>query len=478
MCLIKSCTHRKEIVLKNKFYNEMFKVEISDLKKYDVFNGYIDKDSLYYIVPNELEDIEIYEFKDSYKKYINFFEDIISILDKSNGDDIFFRKAKKLLQLGEIGHIGLGYSKNGTGGSGIGPKLAKKITQTGFELIQAGIKDPEIFQLVGILEEGIGADRISDITVGILISDFLNYTQNVSLKLNISTKQFVHNKINYNIPHNGQNPIIFCPKSILTDLPVALDNDDISRVCSHNEDLRNNVNQIIADGFTKVGIKLYKRNLRKLLISNPKIASEIIENFKKKSNLYDFENDPNGDFIWKEIAEDSINKYPLKLDKNNTPLEIVNNICNKFQDMVENNGLWKFFHNHDGTHKNEAFSQLLFFAIAHSYCEANNLDLSPESDAGIGPVDFKISQGFNDKINVEIKLSTNRLLHGFENQLRLYNKAEKTNKSIFFIIQLYNKDNSKIKKVFDFKNKNETIDKKLPNIVVIDATKKKSASKS
>jgi hypothetical protein len=464
--------------LKNKFYNEIFKVKSSDLKTYDVFNGYIDKDSLYYIVPNELESMEIDEFKNSYKKYIKFFENIITILDKSNGNDILFRQAKKLFQLGEIGHIGLGYAKDSKSGSGIGPKLAEKITQTAFELIQAGIKDPEIFQLVGILEEGIGADRISDITVGILISDFLNYTQNVSTKLNISTKQFEYNKINYNIPHNGQNPIVFCPKSILTDLPVALDNDDISRVCSHNEDLRNNVNQIIADEFTKVGIRLYKRNLRELLISNPKIASEIIETFKKKSNLYDFENDPNGDFIWKEIAEDSISKYPLKLDKNKTPLEIVNDICNKFQDMIENNGLWKFFHNHDGTHKNETFSQLLFFAIAHSYCEANNLDLSPESDAGRGPVDFKISQGFNDKINVEIKLSTNRLLHGFQTQLPIYDKAEKTNKSIFLIIQLYEKHDNQIKKVFDYKKDKETIDNKLPNIIVVDATKRKSASKS
>jgi hypothetical protein len=146
--------------------------------------------------------------------------------------------------------------------------------------------------------------------------------------------------------------------------------------------------------------------------------------------------------------------------------------------MVENNGLWKFFHNSDGTHKNETFSQLLFFAIAHSYCETNNLDLSPESDAGRGPVDFKISQGFNDKINVEIKLSTNRLLHGFQTQLPIYDKAEKTNKSIFLIIQLYDRHDKQIKKVFDCKNKHETVDKKLPNIVVIDATKKMSASKS
>lgn len=464
--------------MKDKFYNEIFKLKSSDLKKYDVFNGFIDKDSPYYIVPNELENTTIREFKNSYAKYNKFFENIITILEKSNGDDRLFRQVKKLFQLSEIGHIGLGYSKDSKSGSGIGPKLAEKITKTAFELVSAGIKDPEIFQLVGLLEEGIGADRISDITVGILIDDFLEYTQNVSCSLKIKTKKFQFNKVKYQLPFYGKNPIIFCPQSILTDLPVALDQDDVSTVCSHNEDLRDKVNEIIAEGFTQVGIKIYKRNLKNLLINNPKLASEAIKTYKSKSHLYDFENDPNGDFIWKEIAEESINKYPLVLNKNNKAITIVNDICNKFQDLVENNGLWKFFHNSDGSHKNETFSQLLFFTIAHSYCEANNLDLSPEVDSGCGPVDFKISQGFNDKINVEIKLSTNRLLHGFQTQLPIYDKAEKTNKSIFLIIKLYDRHSKLIKKVFDYKNEHETVDKKLPNIVVIDATKKKSASKS
>ena len=466
--------------MKNKFYNEIFNVTVSDLKNFDVFNGFISKDSLYYIVPSELENIEIEEFRNSSKKYKAFFERIIKILDNSNGEDRFFREVEKLFRLHEVGHIGLGYSENSKNGSGIGPKLAKKLTQTSYELVKVGIKDPEIFHLVGLLEEGIGADRISDITVAILLDDFLNYTQNVSLKLKIKTDIFSHNNIKYSIPFYQDSPIIFCPKSLLTDLPVALDFEDIGTVCSHNEDLRNSANQIIADGFTKFAVnsRAYKQNLKTLILNNPKLVSEAIEIYKSKSTFYDFENDPNGDFIWKEIAEDSINKYPLKLDKNKTPLEIVNDICDKFQDMVENNGLWKFFHNHDGTHKNEEFSQLLFFAIAHSYCEANNLDLSPESDAGRGPVDFKISQGFNDKINVEIKLSTNRLLHGFQTQLPIYDKAEKTNKSIFLIIQLYERHDNQIKKVFDYKKDNETIDNKLPNIVVVDATKKKSASKS
>ena len=121
---------------------------------------------------------------------------------------------------------------------------------------------------------------------------------------------------------------------------------------------------------------------------------------------------------------------------------------------------------------------MLFFAIADSYCTANNLDISPESDAGRGPVDFKVSKG-SSKVNVEMKLSRNpKLLHGYKTQLLIYDEAEKTNNSIFFIILLDKSHLTKIQTVYDYKRKNETATKRLPEIVVVDATLKKSASKS
>ena len=58
-----------------------------------------------------------------------------------------------------------------------------------------------------------------------------------------------------------------------------------------------------------------------------------------------------------------------------------------------------------------------------------------------------------------------------------YNKAEKTNQSKFVIVQLYDKDTAKIEKVYQYKRQNETINNKLPDIFVIDATKRESASK-
>ena len=465
--------------MKDKLYSEYFKIKSSSLNQYEVFNGFINKDSLYYMLPYKIENIKVDEFKDSYNKYKKYFSEIITLLDNSNGDDRFYREAEKKFQFHEFGNIGLGYSKTGKGGSGIGRKFASQLTQTAYQFVKAGIKNPEIFQLVGLLEEGIGADRISDMTVWILQEDFLLYTQRVSRELKLSTKEFIFNNITYKLPFNeNQEVIVFCPQSILTALPVAFDNDDIDMVCSHNSALRDKVNEIIGQIFDKQTRALIKRNLKSLILRNPTILDETIKIYKDKGKCYDFYNDPKGDFIWKEIAYDVTQNFPLSLITQSRPIDMVNSICSKYQELIENNGLWKTFHNHDGTHRDEAFAQMLFYGIAHSYCEANNLDISPETDSGNGPVDFKIGKGFNDKINIEMKLSSNsRLLHGYKSQLSIYNKAEKTNQSIFLIVQLYDKDINRIKKIFNYKNANEKTDSKLPEIIVIDATKKESASK-
>ena len=44
-----------------------------------------------------------------------------------------------------------------------------------------------------------------------------------------------------------------------------------------------------------------------------------------------------------------------------------------------------------------AGNQAIFFGVADSYCDANNIDLTKEGNNGRGPVDFKLSRGANDK---------------------------------------------------------------------------------
>ena len=460
-------------------YHEAFAIEAEELKTLGVYDGYIDRDSEFYVLPHLFENIEVNEFKNSYQKYKDKFSNIIKILKHAkepSDKDTFFKRAIKEFEFHELAHVGLGYSKTNKRGSGIGKGFAQKLAKTAYDIVKAGIEDPDIFELIGLLEEGIGADRVSDMFISILTDDFLEYTQNIVIKLKLQTKKFEYKNKQYEIPFYRDAHIVFVPTEVLVKLPISLDKDDISTVCSHNERLRDRVNEIISSAFN--GTELDKHSLKNLLISNPELLKEIVQRYHAKVNEgYDFEIDPYGEFIWKELAKEYSFKYPLSISKNKKPIEVVNTICKKYQSLIEDNGLFKMLHNSDGSYKSESFAQMLFFAVADIYCSANDLDVSPESDAGRGPVDFKVSRGLT-KVNVEMKLSTNRLLHGYKKQLPIYDKAEKTNNSIFLIILLDEKHMKKVEQVYDYKNENETVDNKLPEIVVIDATLRKSASKN
>ena len=466
-------------MINNVRYHEAFGKTAKDLKKLGIYNGFIDRDSEFYVLPHLFEDIKIKEFQNSYSKYKTKFENIIKILKYAKAPtdkDTFFRKALKEFEFHELAHVGLGYSKSNKRGSGIGKVFAQKLANTAYDIVKAGIEDPEIFELIGLLEEGIGADRISDMFISILTEDFLEYTQNKAIALKLTTTEYIYKTNKYNIPFYDDTHIVLVPTEVLVKLPVSFNREDISTVCAHNEKLRDRVNQIISTTFS--GARLDKSRLKDLLINNPKLLNELITIYQSKvAEGYDFVNDPAGDFIWQDLAQEYSTDYPLVITNTKKPIEVVQDICEHYKSLVEKNGLFKMFHNKDG-YRPESFSQMLFFAIADSYCTANDLDISPESDAGRGPVDFKVSKG-SSKVNVEMKLSRNpKLLHGYKTQLLIYDEAEKTNNSIFFIVLLDKSHLAKIQTVYDYKRKNETATKRLPEIVVVDATLKKSASKS
>ena len=177
-------------------------------------------------------------------------------------------------------------------------------------------------------------------------------------------------------------------------------------------------------------------------------------------------------------------KYPISLDRfSNRVLsfvelkEVVNEVLSQFKNLVENKGIWKELWDDKGKPRKEKAVQRLFFTVAYSYCMANNIDLTPEADAGNGPVDFKFSQGFDSKIVVEVKLSTNcKLVHGYEKQLEIYKRADDTDEGIFLILDVGRIGNkyAEVKRVHSEFLKEHG---KASEIWYVDGTQKASASK-
>jgi len=124
----------------------------------------------------------------------------------------------------------------------------------------------------------------------------------------------------------------------------------------------------------------------------------------------------------------------------------------------------------------EKVIQKEFDLLAYPSCSFFNWDLSPETNSGRGPVDFKISRG-DDKTVIEIKLTSNpQCVHGLEVQIEEYSKAENTDKKIFLLIN-NGQNTGRVQDVMEKEIEMQQNGKNPAKVIVIDANPKKSASR-
>lgn len=448
------------------------------------FDAILDVDSRLFIDPHLLKFTEAPELEKSYESVSARFQEILKLLETSKRKhDAFWREARKRFNFPEVQGLCIGYASQSTAGSGMGESLQDQVLSTAKEIIEAGIKDPEIFELMGLLEKGIGADRISDMVARIILSDLLAYSQRIFKELEVPTQEVEYRQIKYHLPRNPFNayPIILIPRDVLRDLPMANDWGDIERVIQFNEELRYRVNAIIRREWKNK--RPTKQAFRNLLLDDPELLQVLVEAYKKDPPArYNFESDPSGQIIWYPVSRRYVSQHPLDifLSEHATPDEVIATIliiCQKFKDLVENNGLHTLLYNDKDKPKYEEAAQKLFYGIADAYCEANNLDLSREPNAGRGAVDFKFSRGYHSRVLVETKLTTNpHLLHGYEVQIAEYQKAEKTQFSVYLVIDVGG-SRERIADLRDLHKERENSGRRMPTLFVVNAHPKLSASK-
>ena len=126
--------------------------------------------------------------------------------------------------------------------------------------------------------------------------------------------------------------------------------------------------------------------------------------------------------------------------------------------------------------KKERAAQLIYYAMADCFCEANDIDISPEANMGGGPIDFKFSKGYKCRVLVEMKRSSGTVVHGYEKQLEVYKAASQTNFGIYVVIK-YDEFSKKLQKIESIRKLRLENGEPASDIIVIDARPKKSASK-
>ncbi len=238
-------------------------------------------------------------------------------------------------------------------------------------------------------------------------------------------------------------PIILVPRDVLSKLPVADTFLDIGWVASFNDQLRQALNKVLGSDWRELSTSDKKFGLKEGFVNAPAGLRAVLKEYRSTvGEPYDFESDPAGEVGWYPAAKAAVANDSLLLTLKSSPSAddvflVVKKICEHYAFLLEDRQLCKLLYNKDGSLKHESAAQLLFVGIASAYCEANKLDLSPEADAGRGPVDFKISSGFDGIVLVEVKFTSNpKLTHGFEKQLPIYMKAEKAAKGIYLVIDV------------------------------------------
>ena len=462
-------------------FTESFRINPLVFKELGVFDVILDVDTRVFFDPARISLTSAPEFIGSRDKIERYCSNIITLLSHSKKrGDMYWKQADKMLNFRELSGTCFGYSQKGTGGNAIGSVLRQNILDTIVDLIHEGATDPTLFELLGVFQENIGCDRISDLITFILSNEIFAYTDRIVSTLRIESTIVVHNKKPYHVCINPFNskPLLFLPAAVLSPLPVADSFDDINLICAENQRVRDEINTYFDLGSRN---KLEKCEIRDLLKRMPEVRQALITSYKSYPvEAYDFEDDPVGEYVWlaaarRFVADNPLDLCAVKIRSISSVFDITHVICDKFKTLIEVNGLHELLYDTNRTPKHERSAQLLFYGIADSYCIANNIDLSRECNGGRGPVDFKLSRGAVDKVAVEVKLTSNgQLKHGIEKQLPIYMAQENTHRAIYLIID--NGHPRALENFFKFYNNLDMQLKEKIDIIVIDGTFKPSAS--
>lgn len=190
-------------------------------------------------------------------------------------------------------------------------------------------------------------------------------------------------------------------------------------------------------------------------------------------------------YEWYTLSKDIVatNKFSFGEVRNDDSFyQKIKEFVSYFKDFIELRSGYKLLWNErKTTPRSEEDVQLLFKGILDEHCRANNIDFTREVNQGMGPIDFRFSCGYNNRVLLEAKLAKNtRFWNGLTKQLPKYMKIDSCDKGIFLVIVYSDNDLKRISDIQTIKDETALNYKIDLEVVVVDARikGKKSASKS
>ena len=480
-------------------FSDYFEINIAVIEKYGALNVCLSSDLPMFIDPFLLFASEKAEYKKLHKKVVNHLLILKNYATENNGKDVDIN----LFRFPEIKQNWLGLSEYGNGGKGLGKKFANGAISA-FNGFYSSFGEEQItaethIEKLTLLNAGVGKDFISDFTTNLILEYLLEFSENFaknhlkenqikdfSIRCLFDKETKIWQPKTYKLPYffreNGGDFILLTPMDILTVDDSVINNNDFYSNFNNvtksleNSSLRSSVNEFFRSNLPQ---KPTKKDKEKAFLRTIRKFPDLVDFYIK------LKEDRRHEVTSASLSK--INQLKEKLVDALTPLcELLNKNSDFYKvsynsytealkrtlylkDVIENNDGYRIFY--DGTRPiaKEDTIQRIFKLTWY----ASPYDVNAEVNNGRGPADYKVSFGSGDSTIVEFKLAkSSSLKRNLENQTDIYKTASKSASDISVILCYSEYDLRKVNKVLKEINKENH-----ENIVIIDATRKASASK-
>jgi hypothetical protein len=465
------------------FFTDFFQIPDETIEEYGALNISLINDLPLFIDPFLLYGSKKPEYK---KVHTGIIQYLTFLKAKSEGGGITAAQRNSWYKFSEVKQNWLGYSIEGNKGSGLGDKFAKVMSKN-MHIVFADINKEKIttsshIEKAGLFQIGVGKDNISDFTCNLIKEYLLEFTEGFALKY-LRKNQVKKIRVNkayfdyelerwqpkeYSLPICDNDYIILTPKDLLTKDDNWINSHDLKgdflSICSSipNDQLRSEIHtffrtQLPPPTYTGKGNgKKQKPPSRKEFsqaVNNTVQKFPIILNYyikgkeenKEGAKTLSHEKVKEVEVIFKEnvsqlikiLAETSF----YKIEATTTSFDEAMQRVEFLKDVIENKDGYRLFYYKKKPIHREADLQVIYRLTWYS----SSFDVNREVNNGRGPVDYTVSKGAKDKTLVEFKLaSNNKLKMNLENQVKIYQKASNSSKSIKVILYF---DTGELKKV-------------------------------
>jgi hypothetical protein len=418
--------------------------EVTPTNDDDWFDVTLELDSNLFVDPFLIYQDDSAEWQAAHDHILRFFAMVFDCVQQAGGSRTSppWRVAEHLMLFPEPAEFCLGVAASSPFGAGSGRGLERDMLDSISTAIAHGMNGIPHMEYLSILAGGIGHDRISDMACNILKAHFIKYTQEICRRHNIPMANVKVKHADWSFEHYGWldktvelplNPmvsrplgVLLTPEAFIRDIPVATAQGFWSFAQGAAE-LRDRFNFDLARNAPRHQRAEVSRNYFSLI-------DDYFANLERqRHNPYSIDDDPRRRLDPGATRASVFASYPapaLPLAASQVP-EFVGQLVENFRYCMEDKGLSRRLW-YKGHGLEERVAQDLFHLTVVMFCRHNNILVTPESNAGRGPVDFTFSQGWKDRALVELKLVRNTAFwDGIMKQVPTYSRAEDIHAAYF-----------------------------------------------